>query len=330
MLHFRGKDLVVAGKVLVISELLTKVNFVELRDYLLEIFPSKDQLFLIPSTDSEDLPLSCMTVEQIESVIFKKQSNEVRTIIAGDFKMDFDTLKARHESVNEDEQFGVVNEIRDFVHKHILEAVASNALKRFGTYSDPQTKKRLLLLDNRKVFTTDKARVKAAANRAGIPMPSTQLSAEFAPSGRIRRHIQDPDDSDEDVFEPSTKKPTAECDSDKEFIEREPSVRKGSAVIDLSNSKMSSESSVEPLKRAAKKQHHNPNPSPQYKKKHAKKESAPSPPPLPIKSERPEARIPKKAPKKALSSSSESSSSSSDSEASEQVFKFPLYVSPCL
>jgi hypothetical protein len=141
MLHFRGKDLVVAGKVLVISELLTKANFVDLRDYLLEIFPSKDQLFLIPSTDSEDLPLSCMTVEQIESVIFKKQSNEVRTIIAGDFKMDFDTLKARHESVNEDEQFGVVNEIRDFAHKHILEAVASNALKRFGTYSDPQTKK---------------------------------------------------------------------------------------------------------------------------------------------------------------------------------------------
>jgi len=161
-------------------------------------------------------------------------------------------------------------------------------------------------------------------------MPSTQLSAEFAPSGRIRRHIQDPDDSDEDVFEPSTKKPTAECDSDKEFIEREPSVRKGSAVIDLSNSKMSSESSVGPLKHAAKKEHHNPNPSPQYKKKYAKKESAPSPPPLPIKTERPEARIPKKAPKKALSSSSESSSSSSDSDSSEQVFKFPLYVSPCL
>ena len=86
---------------------MTKVNFVDLRDYLLENFPSKDQLFLLPSVDSDDLPLSRMTVEQIESVIFRKQSNDVCSIVAGDFKLDFDTLKASHESVDEDEQFGV-------------------------------------------------------------------------------------------------------------------------------------------------------------------------------------------------------------------------------
>ena len=46
MVHFRGKDLVVSGKVLTISELLSKVNYVELKDYLLAVYPSKDQIFL--------------------------------------------------------------------------------------------------------------------------------------------------------------------------------------------------------------------------------------------------------------------------------------------
>ena len=94
MVHFRGKDLVVSGKVLTISELLSKVNYVELKDYLLAVYPSKDQIFLRPSNETEDLPLSSMSLEQIEHVIFKKHSNEVRAIIAGDFKLDYDTLKA--------------------------------------------------------------------------------------------------------------------------------------------------------------------------------------------------------------------------------------------
>ena len=120
----------------------------ELKDYLLELFPSKDQLFLLPSTDSEDFPLSKLSVEQIKSVIFKKQSNEVRAIVAGDFKLDYDTLKASFLSVEEEEQSCLQNEIRDFAHKHILEAIAANALKRFGTYLDTRTKKPLLLSDN--------------------------------------------------------------------------------------------------------------------------------------------------------------------------------------
>ena len=81
MLHFRGKDLVVSGKVLIISELLSKINYVELKEHLLAVYPSKDQIFLLPSTDTVDLPLSSMSVEQIEGVIFKKQSNEVRAIV---------------------------------------------------------------------------------------------------------------------------------------------------------------------------------------------------------------------------------------------------------
>ena len=109
MLHFRGKDSVVVGKVLIISELLNKINYVELKDYLLELFPSKDQLFLLPSVDSENAPLRKMSIEHIENVIFRKQANKLL-----DAEPDYDTLKASFLSADEEEQACIQNDIRDF------------------------------------------------------------------------------------------------------------------------------------------------------------------------------------------------------------------------
>jgi len=331
MLHFRGKDLVVSGKVLIISELLSKINYVELKEYLLAVYPSKDQIFLLPSTDTVDLPLSSMSVEQIEGVIFKKQSNEVRAIVAGDFRLDYDTLKASFLSADEEDQPGFENQIRDFAHRHLIEAIASNALKKFGTYSDPETNKPLLLLDNRRFFTTDKARVKAAANRNGVPMPACSKILETTPSGRIRRHIDDPDSEDEDLPQP-TKNPQVDSESEREFTDYEPYVRQP-AIVDLSNLKSSGESTATPVpelskKSGGKKKHAHFSSSPQYKKKQAKKEAAPAPLIPAVKSE-PAQKIPKKAPKtQALSSDSSDSSSGSDS--SEQVILFSLSKTPCL
>ena len=331
MLHFRGKDLVVSGKVLTISELLSKVNYVELKDYLLAVYPSKDQLFLVPSTEV-DLPLSLMSIEQIESVIFKKQSNEVRTIVAGEFRLDYDTLKASFLSAEVEDQSGLENQIRDFAHRHVIEAIAANALKKFGTYTEAETKRPLLLLDNRKVFTTDKTRVKAAANRNGVPMPSCSRAPETAPSGRIRRHIEDCAESDDDDIFQQPKNPQADSESEKEFVDYEPFVRQPS-VINLSNLKSSGESASSAVPDRSKtsgdkKKHAHFSSSPQYKKKQAKKETAPAPV-IPVVKDEPAQRIPKKALKK-HQSSSDASNSSSDSDSSEQVnFNFPSKA-PCL
>ena len=326
MLHFRGKDLVVAGKVLTISELLSKVNYVALKDYLLAVYPSKEQLFLIPSVEALDLPLSSMSLDQIEQVILKKQSNEVRAIVAGDFKLDFDTLKASFLSVEEEDQQGLLNQITDFAHRHVLEAIAANALKRFGTYPDPSTNKPLLLLDNRKVFTTDKARVRAAANRGGVPMPVCSTILETSPAGKVRRYIEDPPESDEEELARPSKKPSHDSDSENEFVDYEPFVRQPT-TIDLSGLKSSEDSSSTitqqcPKKQAEKKKHdHHPSP-PSYKKKQAKKDTAPAPL-IPAVKPEPVQRVPRKAPKK-QESSSESYDSSSDSDSSEQVFLFPF------
>jgi hypothetical protein len=203
-------------------------------------------------------------------------------------------------------------------------------LKRFGTYADPATKKPLLLLDYRKVFTTDKTRVKAAANRNGVLMPSSSGSLEMSPAGRIRRHIDDLPESDEEDFSLPTKKQQPDSESEREFNDYEPFVRK-SSIIDLSNLKSSEESSDTPIQKhskkpAEKKKHAHFSTSPQIKKKHARKEAAPAPLMPSVKTE-PTQRIPKKAPMK-QEASSENSDSSSDSEASEQVFFIPPNIPP--
>ena len=74
----------------------------------------------------------------------------------------------------------------------ILEAIASNALKKFGSYVDPMTNKHILLLDNRKVFSTDRAHVKAAANRMGVPFPKCKPVMDLSPARRPRRQIEEP------------------------------------------------------------------------------------------------------------------------------------------
>ena len=76
----------------------------------------------------------------------KKHSNKNRTIIAGDFKLEFDNLKAVFNLMDEEEQGEVEKKICELTHLQILEAIASNALKKIGSYVDPMTNKHLLLL----------------------------------------------------------------------------------------------------------------------------------------------------------------------------------------
>ena len=177
-------------------------------------------------------------------------------------------------------------------------------MKKFGTYTDAETKRPLLLLDNRKVFTTDKTRVKAAANRNGVPMPSCSRAPETAPSGRIRRHIEDGAESDDDDIFQQPKNPQADSESEKEFVDYEPFVRQP-LVINLSNLKSSGESASSAV--------------PDRSKTSV----------IPVVKDEPAQRIPKKALKK-HQSSSDASNSSSDSDSSEQVnFNFPSKA-PCL
>ena len=60
----------------------------------------------------------------------------MRSIIPGDSKADFESLKTSFASANAEEKLDVENQFRAFAHKHTLQAIASNALKKFATYFD--------------------------------------------------------------------------------------------------------------------------------------------------------------------------------------------------
>ena len=51
--------------------------------------------------------------------------------------------------------------LRNFVHNAVLENLASNIHKGFATYFNPVDQQQLLLLDNRKIYSLDRTRIKS-------------------------------------------------------------------------------------------------------------------------------------------------------------------------
>ena len=97
------KKLITVGKVLTITDILLKINYVDVLQYLQATFPSTDQIYLMPDVNGQDLPLSFMSIHQFEAVVLRKQSNKVRAIISGDLRLEFDVLKAYFISAEDDE-----------------------------------------------------------------------------------------------------------------------------------------------------------------------------------------------------------------------------------
>ena len=76
-------------------------------------------------------------------------------------------MKALFLSANTEDKHDLEIQVKAFAQKHTLQAIASNALKKFATYFDTISNQQVLLLENRKVFTISEFRIKIAANRDG-------------------------------------------------------------------------------------------------------------------------------------------------------------------
>ena len=335
LLHFSGKERVFKGRVIVVSEILSKTNFVDFLAYLNATFPSTDQIFMMPGLESEDLPLTKMSVDQITSVVLKKQSNEVRAIVPGEGKEHFDTLHATFLSASDEDKPFLENEIRSASHRYTLEAIASNALKKFAMYWEPDLKKFILLLDNRKVFTSDKAKVKTSANKSGSRLAKSLLANTLTnplgttPSGRLRRRIEESkesgEDSSDDSFQPNK--------SDSEELEFADPIKTSSKappaipdIIEISSGVSTQDQNLPAPSQASKipkKTHkHEKSASPkQVKAKKSRKQAPEQPPEIKVKKEPKSRQTSKKHAKQLFSSSSSEdfSSDSSDSDDSEQV-----------
>jgi len=227
-LFFLGQKLLCqAGDV---QYLLWGGNFdrVQALEALRTLFPSNLQIIVWESTSNEPISLESITFEEMETTVAFKARGEACNI-AGESQLEYDNLKAQYLSaINESERVGVLQAMKNLLHTAVLQNLAANALKSFGTFTDTSTELAMCLLDFRKLFTTDQSKVQPIQNRinraiarAALPRvqddakPSAKSSDDAklsedhvpaqasaknahpdrAPSGRLRKKITEPSSS---------------------------------------------------------------------------------------------------------------------------------------
>ena len=94
-----------------------------------------------------------------------KARGEACTIV-GDSQLEYNNLKAQYTSaINESERIGVLGIMKNLLFGAIFANLAANALKSYGTFTDTSPGLAMCLLDYRKLFTVDQARVQTIQNR---------------------------------------------------------------------------------------------------------------------------------------------------------------------
>ena len=225
-----GPETVVPGRRCAISSMGANFDRTQVLEALKTMFPSHLQVIIWKSASNEPVSLDSMSFEEMEQAVAFKARGEACTIV-GDSLLEYNNLKAQYSSaINESERIGVLNLMKNLLFPSIFANLAANALKSYGTFTDTSTGLAMCLLDYRKLFTVDQARVQAIQNRinralarAALPriQDESKLSAKEAeeeislselaepvqaptkapslpdrtPSGKIRRKISDPSSS---------------------------------------------------------------------------------------------------------------------------------------
>ena len=105
--------------------------------------------------------MESMSFEEMELAVAFKAKGEACNIV-GDSQLEYNNLKAQYNSaINESERVGVLLAMKNLLHNAIFQNLAANALKSYGTFTDESTGLAMCLLDYRKLFTVNQARVQA-------------------------------------------------------------------------------------------------------------------------------------------------------------------------
>ena len=191
----------------------------------------------------------------MEAAIAFKARGEACNLL-GDSQEEFEILKVQFSSaLNESERVGVLQQMKNLLYNAILQNLAANALKEFGSYLDESTSLRMCLLGFRKLFSVNQSRVQPIQNRinralahaslpriedeskpsaSGAREDSNEVSAarkpsssaklpDRAPFGRLRKHISDHSSSSSSVHEASSSEvefsfKSAHTDSEQEVV----------------------------------------------------------------------------------------------------------------
>ena len=110
----------------------------------------------------------------METAIAYKASSQ-STNLLGDSQEDqeYNNLKAQYSSANDDsERMGILQVMKNLLFDSILQNLASNSLKTFGFYEQASLQLKMCALDDRKLFSMDKAKVQSIQNRINWTLAS--------------------------------------------------------------------------------------------------------------------------------------------------------------
>ena len=147
------------AKRILISALLLKGDKVDVEEFLKDTFPRKQQIILAPYHGGSAFSLNDISYQELEDLSIFKPSNEPQAIIGSHNADEYNSHRLAYVNAPPDEKSSSLDSLRDFIHYAVLENLASSIHKEFASYHHPVENQRLLLLGNRKIYSTDKNKI---------------------------------------------------------------------------------------------------------------------------------------------------------------------------
>ena len=192
ILHYYGAEVFTMAKRILISALLLKGDKVDVEEFLKDTFPRKQQIILAAYHGGSAFSLNDVSYQELEELSIFKPSNEPQAIIGSHNADEYNSHRLAYVNAPPDEKSSSLDSLRDFIHYAVLENLAASIHKEFASYHHPVENQRLLLLGNRKIYSTDKNKIqkfelakkkddaarKRTAARAALPSTSSKNVAK--------------------------------------------------------------------------------------------------------------------------------------------------------
>ena len=164
ILHYWGIEVVTPAKRFSVASFLQQHSKTDVLEFLQATFPDKRQIILIPSGNGDNSSLDSYSFEVLDQIVHFKPQVESASIIHEGNRQAYDSLRGDFLAANDAERPSFLILIKDFVHQELFENISSNIHKGFASWTAADVGP-LLLLNNRKVYSTDQSKCKATINR---------------------------------------------------------------------------------------------------------------------------------------------------------------------
>ena len=133
-----------------------------------------------------------ISYQELEDLSIFKPSCEPQAIIGSHNADEYNSHRIAYVNAPSDEKSSALDSLRDFIHNAVLENLSASIHKEFASYHHPIQNQRLLLLGNRKIYTTNKTKIqqfelakkkddaakKKAEARAALPSTSSKNASK--------------------------------------------------------------------------------------------------------------------------------------------------------